>query len=156
MQEAQLCFRSHFLTVASFMTMLAVPALAGGPNPVVNTVDGLALKGYDAVAYVTEGKPLRERHQFEFTWNGSIWRFASAEHRDLFMATPERYAPQFGGDCAWAVGHGYTADGDPEAWRIVDGKLYLHYSKRVQKKWEEDIPGYIAKGQANWPSVLNK
>lgn len=74
----------------------------------------------------------------------------------MFMATPEKYAPQFGGYCAWAVSQGYTADGDPEAWKIVDDKLYVNYSQRVQKRWEVDIPGYIAKGRANWPGVLNK
>lgn len=84
---------------------------------------------------------MRGQAQFRFTWEGSLWRFASAEHRDLFMATPEKYAPQFGGYCAWAVSHGYTADGDPEAWRIVDGKLYVNYSKRVQKRLGRRHPG---------------
>ena len=74
---------------------------------------------------------------------------------DLFAADPEKYAPQYGGYCAWAVSQGYTASTDPEAWKIVDGKLYLNYSKSVQQTWEQDIPGNIAAGDGNWPKVLN-
>jgi YHS domain-containing protein len=136
--------------------LLLLAALAGDPKPAVNVSGNLALNGYDAVAYVTDGKPVRGLPHLSTSWNGAVWRFASAEHRDIFLKDPERYAPQFGGYCAWAVAHGYTANGDPEVWTIVGGKLYLNYSKRVQKRWEVDIPGYILKGQANWPDVLRK
>ena len=78
---------------------------------------------------------------------------SSAANRDRFAADPEKYAPQYGGYCAWAVAQGYTAKIDPEAWRIVDGKLYLNYSKDVQTQWSEDIPGNITKGDANWPKL---
>ena len=136
--------------------LLLLAALAGDPKPAVNVSGNLALNGYDAVAYMTDGKPVKGLPQLSTTWSGAVWRFSSAEHRDAFLKDPERYAPQFGGYCAWAVAHGYTANGDPEAWRIVDGRLYLNYSKRVQTRWEADIPGYIIKGQANWPDVLKK
>jgi YHS domain-containing protein len=136
--------------------LLLLAALAGDPKPSVNVSGTLALNGYDAVAYVTDGKPVRGLPQLSSSWNGAVWRFTSAEHRDAFLKDPERYAPQFGGYCAWAVAHGYTANGDPEVWTIVDGKLYLNYSRRVQKRWEADIRGYIVKGQANWPDVLRK
>lgn len=136
--------------------LFLLAALAGDPKPAVNVSGNLALDGYDAVAYVTDGRPIKGLPHVSTTWSGAVWRFASAEHRDAFLKDPERYAPQFGGYCAWAVAHGYLANGDPEAWRIVDGKLYLNYSKRVQKRWEADIPGYIVKGQANWPDVLKK
>ena len=86
-------------------------------------------------------------------WMGAKWQFSSPESRDLFKANPAQYAPQFGGYCAWAVSHGYTADIDPEAWKIVNGKLYLNYSKSVQKKWEQDIPKYIEDGNRNWPGL---
>jgi hypothetical protein len=89
-------------------------------------------------------------------WNGAVWRFVSAEHRDVFVKDPERYAPQFGGYCAWAISRGYTADADPDAWRIVDGRLYLIYSKAVQRRWEQDVEGTIVKARANWPAVLEK
>ena len=85
---------------------------------------------------------------------GCAWRFANAENRDRFAADPEAYAPQYGGYCAWAVSQGYTASTDPAAWKIVDGKLYLNYSADVQKRWQSDEAGNIAKADANWPRVL--
>lgn len=84
---------------------------------------------------------------------GASWMFATAERRDLFQKEPERYAPRYGGDCAWAVSQGNTANGDPEAWRIVNGKLYLNYNKSVQKKWEQDSAGRIKEGDRNWPGL---
>jgi YHS domain-containing protein len=138
-------------------TLVISLLLLGGPKPPVNTQhENLALRGYDAVAYFTDGKSIPGMAAFETVWNGARWRFASAAHRDAFVKDPQKYAPQFGGYCAWAVGHNYTADGDPEAWKIVDGKLYVNYSKRVQKKWEAGIDEYIRQGHANWPAVLDK
>jgi hypothetical protein len=141
----------------SVILALVLSLAASNPKPPVNTQsDMLALRGYDAVAYFTDGQAVRGRPRFEFQWNGARWRFASAANRDEFTKAPERYAPQFGGYCAWAVAHNYTADGDPEAWKIVGGKLYLNYSKRVQRKWEADIPTFIKQGESNWPGVLSK
>lgn len=114
----------------------------------------LAVNGYDPVAYFTDGKPVEGTDEFTLEWNGAKWRFVSAANRDAFKAEPEKYAPQFGGYCAWAVAQGYTASADPEAWKIVEGKLYLNYDKSVQKTWEEDVPGNITKAEANWPKVL--
>ena len=126
-------------------------------SPALNVGRGeLAVHGYDVVAYAVDGVAVRGRSEHEFRWNGAVWRFATAAHRDQFEKDPARYAPQFGGYCAWAVSRGYTADVDPEAWKIVDGKLYLNYSKRVQRMWAQDIPGNIARGVANWPGVLDK
>ena len=125
--------------------------------PAVNAPSGnLAVRGYDAVAYFTDGKPVPGAPQFEIAWNGARWRFANEQHRDAFKQAPEKYAPQFGGYCAWAVAHGYTANGDPQAWKIVDSRLYLNYSKEVQRMWEANIPEYIRQGQSNWPGVLSK
>jgi hypothetical protein len=117
---------------------------------------GVAVHGFDVVAYATTAAAVRGHTEFEYRWQGAIWRFASAAHRDAFAASPDRFAPQFGGYCAWAVSRGYTADIDPHAWRIVEGKLYLNYSKRVQRMWEQDLAGNIGKGQANWPGVLSR
>ncbi|MEM6254771.1 MAG: YHS domain-containing (seleno)protein [Cyanobacteria bacterium P01_D01_bin.156] len=119
-------------------------------------VDGnnLAIRGTDPVAYFTEGRPVTGSAEFTYTWNNATWQFASAENRDSFTANPEAYAPQYGGFCAWAVSQGYTASIDPNAWKIVDGKLYLNYSNSVQRNWERDIPGHISKADANWPGVL--
>ncbi len=137
-------------------TILSVAMSAVGPKPVVNTRGGLAVRSYEAVSYFTDGRAARGDSRFDFTWSGAVWRFVSGAHRDLCKAAPEQYAPRFGGYCAWAVAHGYLADGDPEAWTIVDGRLYLNYSRSVQQKWEKDIPRFIASGQASWPGVLNK
>ncbi|MGE5801103.1 MAG: YHS domain-containing (seleno)protein [Gemmatimonadota bacterium] len=147
-----------YRTLSTTFAALALTATAyAGKQPQVN-VDrgGSAVKGYDVVAYVTDGKPVEGNATFETTWNGATWRFASAAHRDLFRKDPEKFAPQFGGYCSWAVSRGYTADVDPQAWKIVDGRLYLNYSKSVQEKWSQDIPGNIAKARANWPKVLEK
>lgn len=129
---------------------------AGGVEPVYKFSGALALKGYDAVAYFNDGNAVEGSEKFTYEWNGAKWRFASAANRDSFAGDPEKYAPQYGGYCAWAVGHGYTAKGDPEAWKIVDGKLYLNYNKDVQAKWVQDIPGYIGKGDENWPKFLKE
>ena len=146
------------LTIAVCVIAAGIGAVAAaGPRPPVNVSrDQLALRGYDAVAYSTTGQPTQGSPNFEHRWNGAVWRFSTAANRDQFAKEPERYAPEFGGYCAYAVSRGYTADGDPNAWRIVDGRLYLNYSKRVQRLWEEDVPGNIAKGRQNWPGVLAK
>lgn len=115
-----------------------------------------AVRGYDVVAYFTQGKPVEGKREFAHKWNNTTWRFSSAKHRDLFAANPEKYAPQYGGFCAWAVAQGYTAPVDPAAWRVVDGKLYLNYSKSVQSQWVQDIPGHISKGNNNWPGIKQK
>lgn len=148
--------RCRFLLPTLALALSALATLAALSKPRVNAGrDGVAVKGHDVVAYTT-GSVIKGDPQFEHRWDGAIFRFSSAANRDLFARTPGKYAPQFGGYCAYAVSRGYTADIDPQAFRIVDGRLYLNYSKRVQKLWEQDIPGNIAKGQANWPAVLDK
>jgi len=134
------------------LAMQVQPASAGG---VINSsfLGGVAIESTDPVAYFTEGRPVEGSSAYEHEWMGATWRFASAENRDRFAAEPESYAPQYGGYCAWAVAQGYTAKIDPEAWKIEGGKLYLNYSKSVQAQWAQDIPGNIAKGDANWPKL---
>ncbi len=145
---------SMFSAFALLFIPLAAPA-AMAKDPVYQSFLGTAIDGTDAVAYFSEGRPVEGSSDFIHEWNGAKWRFSSAENRDLFAANPEAYAPQYGGYCAWAVAQGYTASTDPEAWKIVDGKLYLNYNKSVQSTWERDVPGNIAKGDENWPAVLN-
>jgi hypothetical protein len=115
--------------------------------------NGLAIRGTDPVAYFTAGRPVAGSPAFTHAWRGATWRFATAANRDAFAADPERYAPAYGGFCAWAVAQGYTAPIDPRAWRVVDGVLYLNYNASVQRDWEKDIPGNIAKAAANWPRL---
>ena len=109
------------------------------------------------MAYFTDGKPVEGSERPDAT-PGTVPPGASPRraHLDQFKADPAKYAPQFGGYCAWAVSQGYTASADPQAWKIVDGKLYLNYNLDVKKTWEQDVPGNIAKGEGNWPTVLEK
>ncbi|MEM6625467.1 MAG: YHS domain-containing (seleno)protein [Pseudomonadota bacterium] len=115
----------------------------------------VAVGGYDPVAYFTSGAPTKGSKDFTTEYLGAEFRFASQENLDAFLADPVAYAPQYGGYCAWAVAEGKTAKGDPDHWRIVDDKLYLNFNKSIQSKWDADIPGFIQRGDANWPTVLN-
>jgi YHS domain-containing protein len=124
------------------------------PNVQYYENEGLAIGGTDPVAYFTAGKPEAGTAEYEYQWQGVTWRFASAENRDLFTQTPEKYAPQYGGFCAWAVSKGSTAPSDPQAWSIVNDKLYLNLNQSVQEKWKQDAEANIAKADANWPGVL--
>lgn len=117
-------------------------------------VPGVGAGGYDVVEYFRAGRATAGAPGITATAEGVTYRFASTANRDAFVAAPGRYLPQFGGYCAWAVANGYTAKGDPEAWSVVGGKLYLNYSKSVRSEWERDVPGNITKGEANWPRVL--
>ena len=146
------------LTIAVCLIVAGITAIAtaNSQSPVNVSRGQLALRGYDAVAYWTSGQPTQGSTSLEHRWKDAVWRFSTAANRDQFAKDPARYVPEFGGYCAYAVSRGYTADIDPNAWRIVDGRLYLNYSKRVQKLWEENVPGNIARGRQNWPGVLAK
>ena len=147
--------RILFSVLALFVLAIAPAApVHAADDPVYQTFRGTAIDGTDPVAYFTQGRPVEGSSKYTFDWKGATWKFSTAENRDKFAAAPEKYAPQYGGYCAWAVSQGYTASTDPDAWKIVDGKLYLNYSKSVQRKWEGDIPGNIKSGDANWPKVL--
>lgn len=142
----------RFLAAAAMS--LAVVVAHAAPE-IYADADG-AIRGYDPVAYFTAGKPIKGNKTFQHQWRGATWSFASAENRDLFAVDPERYAPQFGGYCAFGVANGYTPAIDPNAWAIVDGKLYLNLNADVQQRWNKDTPAWITKAQANWPKVLAK
>ena len=114
---------------------------------------GAAIAGYDPVAYFTEGKPVAGSPEHTFEYKGSTFLFASQANRDAFVADPEKYAPEYGGFCAFGAAGGYKAKIEPEAFTIVEDKLYLNYNEAIQKKWRGDIPGYVAKADKNWPEV---
>ncbi len=119
-------------------------------GPISTNQDGLAIDGYDAVAYVTEGGPKAGSADFEHEWGGARWRFASAENRDRFAGGPQRYAPQYGGHCAFGASMGKAMPGSPQAWKVVDGRLFLNHDKMVRFVWGL-IPGRIAKADQSWP-----
>lgn len=115
---------------------------------------GVAIEGYDTVAYFTDGQAEKGSEDFTYDWLGATWLFSNAEHRDLFAAQPVKYAPQYGGHCSLGTAFGEsTANIDPEAWSIVDGKLYLQYSKSGREEWERDRAERIAAADQKWPEV---
>lgn len=141
------------LAAIALATLAAQPALAGKAEVFTGLIDGVAVGGYDAVSYFS-GAPVEGKPDIMTSWKGAEWRFASEENKAAFIATPEKYAPQYGGYCAFAVSKGATAKGDPEAWTVAEGKLYLNLSKGIREQWQTDIPGNVAAANANWPKVL--
>jgi len=140
--------------LACLILSLAIPASAAGEINADSS--GLALKGYDPVAYFSEKKPVRGKPEFTARHEGAAYRFASAASRDAFLAAPDRYAPQYGGYCAFGVASGYKAPIEPDAWTVVDDKLYLNYNRSVRNQWSSDIPGFVRKADTNWPTVRSK
>ena len=132
------------------------PAQAAEDPVFTGPFSSVAIRGTDPVAYFSEERPVEGSRDFAFDWGGATWQFSSQANLETFQADPERYAPQYGGYCAWAVANGYTASTDPEAWTIYEGKLYLNYSLSVQAQWEEDIPGNVQRADRNWPGVLER
>ncbi len=135
------------ISIALLFGMLPLAAIA--EDEIFSTADG-AIRGYDPVAYFEDGRPERGSDQWTFDWEGAVWHFSSQAHRDAFAADPLRFAPQFGGYCAYGLSQGYKVSIDPTAFAIVDGKLYLNYSHAVQNTWNIDRQGYIVKASQQW------
>ncbi len=146
--------RHIVLSVAAAFAALATTAAAKDPV-YTGRFSNLAVDGHDVVAYFTESAKVKGSKDFEFETMGAVWRFSSQANLDAFKVDPGKYAPQYGGYCAWAVSQGYTARGNPNNWNIVDGKLYLNYNDDIEARWKADIPGFIQKADANWPGVLD-
>jgi YHS domain-containing protein len=150
----------RLLKMSIFLGMwLPVFSLAGsGDLFYTSPFSKTAVGGYDVVSYFNadaqrQGPILGDRN-YETEYGGVMWRFATKENLALFLSNPERYLPQYGGYCAWAVSRGYPAKGDPHHWSLEDGKRYLNYNADVKKNWARDIPGNIEKGNANWTGDL--
>ena len=139
--------------------LIALPLLAVFPHltfaktPAVYAEDGVAVDGTDVVAYFTEGRPVAGKAAFSHDWNGATWWFSSAANRDAFAANPAKYLPEYDGHCAYGVSKGGKVPGNPNLWRIVDGKLYLNITENVVSFWEEDIPGNLDLAENNWVSI---
>jgi YHS domain-containing protein len=144
------------VAVAAAAALRAGPALAAADPVYTGRFSSRALGGSEPVAYFREGRPVEGARAHSTEWNGATWRFATAENLAAFEADPQAYAPQYGGYCAWAAAEGYRAPGDPDYWRIVDGKLYVNFDASVQRRWEAAIPGFIRKADANWPAILEQ
>ena len=147
MQRAKILFAAVLLLAMQPMAVLSQEIFTRGGS-------ALALEGFDAVSYFVAGKPVVGDPNIVSRYKGVAWRFANAENKAAFDANPKKYVPQYGGHCAWGTARGYAVRGDPQVWRIVNGKLYLNYNRSVQTKWNRDIPGFISQGDRNWPEVL--
>ena len=143
----------RFLLTLFTLLFFLPPVYAAKPE-IYSSIFGGAINGYDPVAYFIEGKPVKGKRAHTLKYKGATWRFSSEKNKQAFKNSPQKYAPAYGGYCAYAVSNGYTASTDPDAWTIHNGKLYLNYSIGVRAKWSKDIPGNIRKANANWPKVL--
>ncbi len=146
--------RAAFFVLAALL--LATPASAGEVrDPEIYTdMQNRALKGYDAVAYHLLRKPVKGTQDFAYEWKGAEWWFSSAENRDKFIADPERWAPQFGGYCAWGIAKDRVVGINPTIFRIFDDKLYLNLNMKVHKEWLGSHNGFIATANEKWPEIL--
>ena len=141
------------LLVGLLFLFAATTAWAADP---VYTSRGVAIKGYDAVAYHLDEKPTKGSGDFAYSWNGATWHFASAKNRELFAGDPDKYAPAYGGWCAYAMARGSTAKIDPNAFTLHDGRLFLNYSPGIQKKWLAKRDRFIADADKNYPEVVDR
>jgi len=115
-----------------------------------------AIRGYDPVAYHKVMMPVKGDPAYTHEYNNAVWRFSSEANLKIFRNDPERYAPQYGGYCAYAMSKGFVVSTDPQAWTIEGDKLFLNYSLGVRKKWLKDVPGYVAKADVNWQQKISK
>lgn len=124
-------------------------------KPVIFQKEGFAIRGYDPVAYFTQQEPKKGDAQISYKWQGATWLFSSEKNKTLFVENPEKYAPQYGGYCAWGTSENYKAPTDPFAWTIVNGKLYLNYNVKVQLGWMPEKTTRIPKADSNWIKLVN-
>ncbi|MEO1475303.1 MAG: YHS domain-containing (seleno)protein [Pseudomonadota bacterium] len=162
--------------IALFAALMAVFAVAApahaqfgfGKKDFIYEKSGYAIDGYDTVAYFDldatalddDGLPtvsaVKGDPEFSAEYNGATWIFATAENRDKFQADPAKYAPAYNGYCAYAAAQGNLAKTNPNAWRVIDGTLYLNFNSNIQRRWVRDIPGHISQANANWDDLATK
>jgi YHS domain-containing protein len=140
-----------FLCVAliTFSVVKAQKATIYSPN-------GKAINGYDPVAYFTESKAVKGNEKLNFQWNGATWYFSNKQNLDAFKKSPEKFAPQYGGYCAYGLSRGYKASTEPDAWTIENNKLYLNYNKEVREIWNKDRKKYVEVADRNWVEIKDK
>ncbi len=151
-------FAGYFVVALVAVAAIGYTAFAPKSEIPAYNIDAnrVAIHGYDTVGYFTEGKPLKGKAEFEHVWRDTRWHFASAGNRDLFTANPDRYAPQYGGYCALGLAAGEYADADPEAWTIVDGKLYLNNTRDFRVVWRKAPEAHIGNADYNWSGFRDK
>ena|SRR5271165_3580248 len=136
---------------------VGIPLMAQSVKPVVNLgQDGVAIQGYDPVAFFTQSKPAKGQAEFQSSYKGAKYFFASAEDKATFDGDPAKYEPQFGGYCAYGVSRGHLAPVKIEAWQIVNGRLLMQYDLDVKNDFNKDQAGNLAKADKNWPVLTEK
>ncbi|SRR5712691_1523079 len=135
------------------MRHLLLQAIVASAFALASLARAAGLDGLDPVSYFSGGQPIRGDAAISAAYRGETYQFASAQDRAAFVADPERYLPQYGGYCAWAVAQNKLAPGDPAVFKVVDGKLYLNVNRSIASRWEQDIPGFIRAADANWPRL---
>lgn len=147
--------RRTLLGVAAATPLIALTArVAHAMEPETFQSNGIAINGIDPVGYFTDGGPVAGSADHAVDYKGATWLFASADNKAAFEADPEKYGAKFGGYCAYAASLGYLAPTQPEAWTVYEDRLYLNANLRARELWLQDVPGNIAKGEANWPGIL--
>lgn len=146
--------RPALLVGLALLILLLVPAAFADEPEIYTGRNGLAVGGYDTVAYFSQNEPVKGSADFTLDYKSATWRFSSQENLAAFKADPQAFAPRYGGYCAWAVAMGKLVKGNPKVWTIHEGALYLNVNKDTQKKWLKDIPGFIEKADENWPGIL--
>lgn len=142
--------------ILGLATALLILTVARAQKPAVFSTEEGAIRGYDAVAYFTEGKEVKGGNGHTYEWRGATWKFASKAHLDSFVASPEKYAPQYGGYCAFGLSNGYKAPTSPDAWTIKNGKLYLNYNQAVRTEWLKAAVKRIEDADKNWAKMENQ
>ena len=135
--------------------MFVLSASFAQKSPVFET-NGIAVNGYDVVAFFTDSKPVKGTKDYAYEWNGVSWLFSTKQHLNQFSKNPEKYAPQFGGYCAYGMSEGHKAPTQVDTWTIIDGKLYFNYNSDVKELWKKDTAEKIKKAEENWPALKDK
>ena len=141
---------------SQLVTFVALFGMAGTALAADYTHSTPAVQGYDVVSYQTGKRPIRGNGNFVAVHDGATYQFSSADNQKAFEKDPERYVPAYGGYCAFGTSVGKKFIGDPEVWRIVDGKLYLNLDTSIQSEWLKDVPGRIRSADANWRNIKDK
>ena len=147
--------RTSFIAIAAFVLISAL-AFAGEKILVNRNEDGVALQGYDAVAFFTDNKPVKGKPEIQSIYKGARYYFATTEHKQLFDGDPAKYEPQFGGFCAYGVSQGHTVPIEIDAFQIVIGRLLMQYDKGIRDRFNKDTQGNLKKADSNWPGLVEK
>jgi YHS domain-containing protein len=148
--------RSMKSIITLAVVILAVMARGHAQKAEVYSPAGKAIKGYDPVAFFTDSKPVMGVDSLSYPWNGATWLFSNRQNLQRFKADPEKYAPQYGGYCAYGTSQGHKAPTEIDTWTILNDKLYFNYNQKVKQVWVKDEPGYIQKADMQWPKIKNK